>query len=140
MHVTAQNIAALLLGIFVGGMVNMGLILLGPSVIPVPVNVTDSDSIAASIHLLQPEHFLFPYLAHAVGTFAGALIAYLAGATYRLRLAVAVGLLFLCGGIANAFVIPAPLWFLVLDIATAYLIPMWLAIEIGRRLKPATTS
>jgi hypothetical protein len=142
MNATVQNIAALILGVFVGGMVNMGLIMLGSSLIspPAGVDVTSSDSIAASIDLFQPEHFLFPYLAHAIGTFAGALITYLTGATHRIRLAAAVGILFLCGGIANALVIPAPLWFLVMDIATAYLVPTWIAIEIGRRLKPVASS
>ena len=71
---TIRTIVAVVLGLAVGGVVNMGLILLSPMVIPPPpgVDVTDMESLAASMHLFQFRHFVFPSLAHAGGTLVAA--------------------------------------------------------------------
>lgn len=47
----------------------MALVLIGPHLIlpPAGVDVSDAQSLKASIHLLQPKHFVFPFLAHALG-------------------------------------------------------------------------
>jgi hypothetical protein len=76
-----------------------------------------------------------PFLAHAVGTLAGALVAYLVAATYKAPLAYLIGALFLCGGVAASFMIPAPAWFIALDLVVAYLPMAWLAIQLGARLQ-----
>lgn len=126
------NILAVLLGVILGGVVNMALIVSGPMIIPPPdgVDVTSVESIAASIHLFEPRHFLFPFLAHALGTLAGAVITLLLSKTHRHTLAYGVGALFLLGGITNAASIPAPTWFIALDLIVAYLPMAWLAIQL----------
>ncbi len=132
-----RNALALLAGIVVGGAVNMALITLGPSLVPLPagVDVNDPESLSRSMHLFQPRHFVMPFLAHALGTFAGALAAYLIAASYRTQIAFVVGAFFLCGGVAASFMIPAPAWFIALDLAAAYLPMAWLAIRMGDRIK-----
>ncbi|XOV90573.1 MAG: hypothetical protein ACFHX7_11990 [Pseudomonadota bacterium] len=134
--VIVRNSAAVIAALVVGSMVNMGLILFGSSVIPAPtgVDVTSSESIAASIDLFEPQHFLFPFLAHALGTLAGALVAHQVAATRKFVFALAIGGFFLLGGIANATMIPAPLWFLLLDLVVAYLPMAWLATLIARKI------
>ena len=72
-----------------------------------------------------------PFLAHAFGTLAGALAAYLIAATHRTQIAYVIGAVFLCGGIAASFMIPAPAWFIALDLLVAYLPMAWLAIRSG---------
>ncbi len=131
-----RNVLALLAGIVVGGGVNMALVILSPSLIPPPpgVDVNNAASLAASIHLFEPKHFLMPFLAHALGTLAGALAAYLIAATYRVPIAYAIGAVFLCGGIAASFMIPAPKWFIALDLLGAYLPMAWVAIQAGSRM------
>ena len=106
----------------------MGIITLSPSIIPPPegVNVTDMESLKASMHLFEPKHFIFPFLAHALGTLAGAFVAALIAATNKMRFALGVGIFFLIGGIANVFMLPSPAWFTVLDLAGAYLPMGWL--------------
>lgn len=99
--------------------------------------MTKVESLAASVHLLEPKHFLFPFLAHAVGALIGALLAYLIAASYRAVFAWVIGVLFLAGGIAASFMIPAPKWFIALDLLVAYLPMAWLAICLGRRLSGA---
>lgn len=133
-----RNILGVIVGFMVGSMVNMALVMAGPRVIPPPagVDVSKPESIASSMHLFEPKHFVFPFLAHALGTFAGALVAYLLTGSYRAVFAFAIGILFLAGGIAASFMIPAPGAFIALDLLVAYLPMAWLATLVGRRLKP----
>lgn len=130
-----RNILAILAGLVIGSAVNMALITLSPSLIapPAGVDVTKAESLAKAMHLFEPRHFLMPFLAHAVGTLAGALAAYLIAATYRARFAYVIGAVFLCGGVAASFMIPAPTWFIALDLLAAYLPMAWLGIQIGTR-------
>lgn len=131
-----RNVLAVLAGVAIGALLNGGLITLSPSLIPPPpgVDVTDPESLSASIHLFEPRHFVMPFLAHALGTLAGALVAYLIAATHRERVAYIVGALFLVGGVAASFMIPAPTWFIALDLVVAYLPMAWLAIQLGGRM------
>ena len=131
-----RNLLALLAGIALGGGVNMALIALGPSLIPPPagVDVTNAESLRNAIHLFEPRHFIMPFLAHALGTLVGALTAFLIAATYKAHMAYVVGIVFLLGGIAASFMIPAPAWFIALDLLAAYLPMAWLGIQIGTRM------
>ena len=125
MNPILKNILAVIAGCLAGSVVNMGILMLGGVVIPPPegADVTTLEGLKASMHLFQPQHFLMPFLAHALGTLAGSFLAALLAATHKMRLAWVVTVLFLAGGIANVFMLPSPIWFAVLDIAGAY-IPM----------------
>ena len=74
-----------------------------------------------------------PFLAHALGTLAGAFITTKVAANNHFRLALLVGVLFLAGGIAAANMIPAPTWFIALDLIGAYLPMAWLGNKLGNR-------
>ena len=76
MNPTIRNILAVIVAAFVGGAVNMALITISSSIIPPPegVDVTTTEGLKASMHLFQPKHFIMPFLAHALGTFVGALL------------------------------------------------------------------
>ena len=136
-----RNVLAVIAGLVVGGIVNMLLITISPMIAPPPagVDLNNPESISRAIHLFEPRHFIMPFLAHALGTLAGALTAYLIAASYKARFAYAIGVLFLCGGVAASFMIPAPAWFIALDLLVAYLPMAWLATQIGARIqsKPA---
>ena len=128
-----RNALALLAGIAVGSGVNMALIALSPSLIPPPagVDVNNAESLRQGMHLFEPRHFVMPFLAHALGTLAGALAAYLIAATHRARMAYVIGAVFLCGGVAASFMIPAPAWFIALDLLVAYVPMAWLSTRMG---------
>ncbi len=132
-----RNILAILAGLFIGGSVNMAIIMFGPSLIPPPegVDVTNAESLAKAIHLFEPRHFIVPFLAHALGTLVGALLAYLIAGSRKAAMAYVIGVVFLCGGIAACFMIPAPIWFMALDVLLAYLPMAWLGIRIGARMQ-----
>ena len=77
MNPIIKNILAVIVGFVVGSAVNMGIITLGSSLIAPPegVNVTDMESLKSSMHLFGPQHFIAPFLAHALGALAGAFLA-----------------------------------------------------------------
>lgn len=135
------NIVAFFVGMVAGSLVNGALIAASPLVIPPPAGVDGSnlDSLKAGIHLFEAKHFVFPFLAHALGTFAGAFAAFLVAAARKEVLAWAIGFLFLTGGIAASFMIPAPAAFIVLDLTLAYLPMAFLAIRLGRKLTAPQT-
>ena len=131
-----RNIVALLAGLVVGGLVNMGLVIAGPSIIPPPagVDVTDSASLAASMHLFEAKHFVVPFVAHAAGTFVGAMTTYLLAVTHRPNLAYLIGALFFAGGVSASFMIPAPKWFISVDLLFAYFPMAWIGVTLASRL------
>ncbi len=135
MHPIVKNILAVLAGIIFGSIVNMGIILLSGTIIPPPAgaDITTTEGLKASLHLFEPRHFIMPFLAHALGTFAGALIAAFIAATHRMKFALGIGVFFLAGGIANTFMLPSPVWFTLLDLAGAYLPFAWLAGKLATR-------
>jgi len=130
-----KNFVAVVGGIAVGSAVNMGIILLGGHVIPPPegADVTTMEGLQEAMRHFQPQHFLMPFLAHAVGTFIGAFFAGIIAVNHKIMYALLVSLFFLAGGIINVMILPSPIWFSVLDLVLAY-IPMgylagWLAVK-----------
>lgn len=125
MNPTLRNALAVIAGAIIGSLVNGFLINISGKVIPPPneADVTTLEGLKASIHLFEPKHFLFPFLAHAIGTLVGAFVAAKLAATHKMRIAIGIGVLFLLGGIANCFMLPAPMWFMAVDVIAAY-IPM----------------
>ena len=63
-------VLAIVLGLVLGGVVNMALIMVSGHVIPPPAgaDMTTAEGIRAALPLLESRHFLFPFLAHALGT------------------------------------------------------------------------
>ena len=123
-----KNSLAVVIGLIVGGIVNMGLIMVSGSVIPPPegVDPTDMESLKQNMHLFKAKHFIFPFLAHALGTLAGAYLAAKIAVSHQLKFALGISAFFLLGGITNAFLLPAPTWFLVVDLIFSYLPIGWL--------------
>lgn len=137
MNPIIKNILAVIMGIVVGSIVNMSLITISGSVIPPPegADVTTSEGLKASMHLFEPKHFIFPFLAHALGTFFGALVAAVIAANHKIKFAYAIGFFFLLGGIASVFMLPSPTWFTILDLVGAYIPMSYLACKLGSKNK-----
>lgn len=127
-------ILAIVLGLVLGGVANMALVLVGPLVIAPPpgADMATAEGISAAMPLLEPRHFLFPFLAHAVGTLVGAFIAARLSPSRKGIAALIVGLAFLAGGVMAARMIPAPTWFIALDLIGAYLPCAWLGYWLAR--------
>ena len=125
MNPVARNTLALLAGIVAGSLVNMGLVNLGPMIVPLPdgADVTTFEGLRDSMKLFTPANFIFPFVAHALGTLVGAFVAAKLAASHSLTFAIGVGVFFLLGGIAAASMLGGPWWFNVADLLVAY-IPM----------------
>ncbi len=125
MNTTVRNVILFIAAILIGSMVNMGIITLGPSIIPYPegVDLSTPEAYNNSISLLQPIHFIIPFLAHAFGTLVGAsILGKFAGSHWK-QLCLGIGVFFLIGGIVAVTMIKAPMWFSAMDLLLAY-IPM----------------
>ena len=142
MHRGFRLVLAVAVGFIAGSAVNMALVHLGGSVIPPPAgaDVTTVEGLRASLHLFESKHFVFPFLAHALGTLVGAAVATLLTPGRSSGPAWAVGVLFLLGGIASVFMLPAPLWFTAVDLGLAYLPAAWLGHRLAARVAPANSS
>jgi len=132
-----RNFLAVIIGLVVGGVVNMGIVYISGSIIepPAGADVTTTEGLKASMHLFEPKHFIMPFLAHALGTLVGAAVATLIGASRKMTLAMIVGVIFLLGGITMVFMVPSPTWFAALDILVAYIPMAWLGYKIGNGMK-----
>ena len=118
MNTIFKNILVVLGGCLLGMVVNMGLIITGYQLIPFADGVNPIDAT-----LWEIKYFLFPFLAHAIGTISGAFITAKFAASFHMILAICIGIFFLLGGISMVFIMPAPVWFIVADLSLAY-IPM----------------
>jgi DMSO reductase anchor subunit len=128
-----RNILAVIIGILACMLVNGGIVSLSASVIPPPegMDVSNMDSIRANAHLFEPKHFIMPFLAHALGSVVGGLLAALVAGSRKMTFALVIGFVHLLGGITAAFMIPAPLWFVVLDLGVAYVPMAWIGGKLG---------
>lgn len=133
---------SVVLGLVVGSAVNMGLILISGKVIPPPAgaDVATMEGLKASLHLFEAKHFVFPFLAHALGTLAGAFVAGLLAPSRSVVPAYVVGGLFLLAGVANVIMLPAPAWFSAVDLVVAYLPAAWLGQVLATRTHRARSS
>jgi hypothetical protein len=124
MNPTLRNVLAVIIGAIVCVFLNGLLLGLMMKVIPTPEGFNPED--LSTYSLLQAKHLISPFVAHAVPSAIGGLIAALIAASRRMTMALLVGGLHLIGGILAAFMIPAPTWFIVLDLTVAYLPMAWL--------------
>jgi hypothetical protein len=131
--VVIRNILAIVIGLLLGSAVNMGLITLGHSIIALPpgADVSSYEALKASMPLFGPEQFIFPFFAHAIGTLVGAAVAALIAASHKFKFAMAIGIITMIGGIANVILLPAPIWFDVIDLLFAYIPMAWIGAKIG---------
>ena len=128
-----RNFLAVVAGLIVGSVVNMGIVSISGAIIPPPAgaDVSTPEGLKATMHLFEPKHFIFPFLAHALGTFAGALVTAFMAVSNKMRLALIIGFFFLAGGLASVFMLPSPTWFTVLDLVVAYIPMAYLAAKLA---------
>ncbi len=135
---TLRNVLAVIAGLLVGSAINMAIITVGPMVIPPPagVDMSDMEKFAENLKLLEPANLIAPWLAHALGTLVGAMIAAKLAASHKMKFALGIGVFFLLGGITMVLMFGGPVWFGVLDLAGAYVPMGYLGGLLGGATKP----
>jgi hypothetical protein len=138
MNLYLRNTLAVITGIGAGSVVNMVIILISGHIIPPPdgADVTTTEGLMASLHLFEPRHFIMPFLAHAIGTLAGALLTGLIAVSHRMKFAMGIGIFFLAGGIGNILMLPSPVWFTLIDLILAYLPAAYFGWKWAIRIRP----
>ncbi len=135
-----KNILAVIAGVVVGSLVNIALINIGPLMVPLPegADVSTMESLRDSMEIFTPVNFLFPFLAHALGTLVGAFIAAKFAASHHLKCAMCIGVFFLMGGIAAVNMLGGPLWFNIADLLLAYFPMSYLGATLADRTRSTT--
>ncbi len=138
MNPVAKNILAVIAGLVVGALVNMGLITVGMAVVPLPegTDVSTMEAVREAMKSFTPVHFIFPWVAHALGTLVGAFVAAKIAASHRMKLAIVIGMLFLLGGIAMILNCGGPMWFIASDLILAYFPIAWIGGTLAGGGKP----
>ena len=125
------KIAALVfVGLFLGGMVNMGIIMSNMIEPPNGVDVTTEAGLKAGMHLFEPKHFIMPFLAHALGTFVAASLMIRLLPTKKVFWAYFAAVMFFVGGFMEVLNLPSPLWFSLTDLIGAYFPMSFIAIKL----------
>jgi len=114
----------------------MGIVMISGSIIPPPAGADTStmEGLKEAMHLFEAKHFIFPFIAHACGTFVGAFVAAFLAGSHKLKFALGIGGFFFLGGLANVLMLPSPLWFSLLDLIGAYLPMAWIAAKLANSL------
>lgn len=135
--VILRNILAVLIGWFVGSILNMTSIELGMKLIPPPsgFDYSNMDGLAAAIQHFEFKHFASPLFAHAFGTLIGATLTGIIAGTRKMQLALVIGAVFFAGGAYMVYLLPSPLWFNILDLGLAYFPMAFLGGKIALLLK-----
>ncbi len=130
-----RNILAVIAGFVIGSVVNMLVLAAGHLIMPPPTGFDGSsmEGVASTINLLRPIDFIVPFLAHSLGPFAGVLSAMYIASSSRKVIAALLGVLFLVGGIVANIMIPAPMWYRILDVTLAYIPMAYLAWKASRK-------
>lgn len=103
MNPILKNILAVISGLLIGNILNISIIMVSGSIIPPPegADLTTMEGLTASMALMQPKHFIMPFLAHALGTLVGAFATALIAANHKMNFAMVIGSFFLIGGICQ---------------------------------------
>lgn len=128
MNPILRNILGVIAGIFIGGALNMAIVMLGSMNNPamVGVDMNDMEAFKEAMSNFTTVDFLYPLLAHALGTLVGAFIAAKIAGTKKMMMALIIGAFFMIGGIMNVIALPAPLWMEICDLALAYIPMAWI--------------
>lgn len=123
-------ILGLILGLLIGAVVNGSIIHLGTMLFPYPkgVDVTTTEGMNA-FRDLSVKFYIFPFLAHAIGTLSGCLSALLILQGKFRWVIYVIAYLFFVGGVVAVDMINAPVWFDLIDLSLAYLPMSWLALK-----------
>ncbi len=133
MNTSLKNFLVALFSVLVGMVVNIFIISISASIIPPPdgADLSTSEGLIAAMPLMEPKHFLMPFLAHAIGTLVAVFMAFKIVPDSKLSYALFVAVPFFLGGAYMVNELPAPLWFDIVDLSLAYFPMAWLGAKLA---------
>ena len=141
MHPILRNILAVVAGLLLGSAANSLIIQIENMLIPAPegVDMSSMESLKASMHLFEAEHFIIPWFAHALGSLTGSFVAVKLGTGRRIILAIVVGALFFAAGLTMVINLGGPIGFIAADLGLAYFPMAWLGYRLAGGAGPSPT-
>jgi len=149
MNPALKNILGLLIGAISAVLINGGIIAIGPMLIPLPpgaivpppdANMTEAIEIMKKNEpLLGFRDYIIPFLAHALGSLLGAIVAVIISSTHKLTWGLLVSALHLVGGITMAYLLEFPMPFSAIDLIGAYLPMGYLGWLLGKKKMQEST-
>jgi hypothetical protein len=132
-----RKIVAVVLGLIAGSVFNMALVRLSHAVYPLPEGIDPNDIEVfrdyVKTHGLPTGSWMIVLAAHAGGSLVSGLVCgVIAKRSWYLAAAI-LGVLWMCGGIAMLWMLPAPYWFAVADIVL-YVPAALLGVKLGGAL------
>jgi hypothetical protein len=116
-----RRVIAVIAGLIAGGTFNMILVTVSQAIYPYPESVDSSDFAQVREYLetnpLPLGALMIVLVAHAGGSLVSALVCGLIVKKNWVLAAIGLGLWWTLGGVAAVFLIPAPIWFAIVDIA-----------------------
>lgn len=129
------NLLGLVIGLVVGSFANGMIVNLGHSVFPLPAgtDVETMEGFVKAVKLFTWKDYIFPFLAHALGTFLAVTVAVRIAKSLHGLWASIIGGLFFLGGLYMVLILPAPFWFNATDLLLAYFPMAYLGYRWGKR-------
>ncbi len=115
-----KKILAVVIGLIVGGIVIMGIESINMFRFPWPEGLTleDKDAFSDYVQGLPASALVTVLLAHIAGALVAGLLSTKIAAANNYTLALICGVMLLVGAIVNLFMIPHPVWFMVINVLT----------------------
>ena len=135
LHILKRT-TVIFIAIFSGAMLNGAIINISNKVISPPkgFDLKTMEGLQAAMPHMGPEHFVFPFLAHALGTLMAAILISRFLTSQQLIFSMMAGILFLMGGVSMVVMLPTtPIWFVLLDLIVAYVPMAYLGYRLGKR-------
>ncbi len=111
-----------LISLILGAVFNSLILNVGMKIIPPPqgFDMNNPLELAKAMKVMEVRHFLFPFLAHALGTLFGVVFFTYFSKSNKLFFPMLIAGLFFAGGLYMVLILPSPIWFNVLDLVLAY--------------------
>ncbi len=133
MNTSVKSFIIALLSVIIGMVLNGVIINISPLIIPPPegADLLTPEGLMEAMKIMEPKHFIMPFLAHALGTLVAVFIAFKLMPGSKFIYAIFITFPFLLGGAYMVYLLPAPLWFEILDLALAYVPMAWIGAKMA---------
>ncbi len=117
-----KKLLFLLIALILGATFNSIILNVGMKIIPPPqgFDMNNPLELAKAMKVMEVRHFVFPFLAHALGTLLGVVFFTYFSKSNKLFFPMLIAGMFFAGGLYMVLILPSPIWFNVLDLVLAY--------------------
>jgi len=114
----ARNVAGVIIGIFVAGLIVWTVQSINSRLFPLPegIDIGSMEQMKEYVQTLPSGAFIMVLLSHLLGALGGAWVGCIVADRYFLKIALIIAAFLLVMGLYNLLIIPHPLWFMIADI------------------------